>query len=77
MKAPRDIKIIGASMEEARERKGMSIKGLSRASGVHIHTISNSEKGISSPTLLTAYLLADALGITLAEYIGERKARIY
>ena len=77
MVPPRDITVMGERMKDARIRKNMSITKLSKVSGVHVHTISNAEKGHSSPTLLTAYTLADALGVSLGEYIGERKPRFY
>lgn len=61
----------GKSMRQHREDVGMSIWALGQMSGVHPNTISNYELGKNSPSLVNVIALADALGISIDEYIGR------
>ena len=57
-----------------RKRKGMTQEALSRASGIHRVTIAKYETGTSSPRLSNLEKLAEALGVTVSELLGEEKA---
>lgn len=64
----------GEYMRKARLNAGMSIKQLSEASGVARRTIGELERGISlGGWLITIELLADALGLSIDEYVGHRR----
>ena len=55
----------------ARERKGVTKRTLAKRSGVHINIIDRLERGKTDPRLSSVELLADALGISVDEYIGH------
>lgn len=57
------------AMREARMEKGWSQAELSRRSGVPISGISSYERGMHVPSVITAGYLAQALGISIDEYI--------
>ncbi len=57
-----------------RKRKCMTQEALSRASGIHRVTIAKYETGTSSPRLSNLEKLAEALGVTVSELLGEEKA---
>lgn len=67
---------IGESMRAARKKAGLTQKQLADKSGIPQPTISVIERGKYFPRLLTTIDMADALGITVDEYIGHsaRKA---
>ena len=60
-------------MVEARLRRGMNRYHLSKASGVARTMIIKYETGESFPGLLNLWSLADALDITMDEYVGRVK----
>ena len=60
----------GEYARRARERKFISIKELSFISGVPKNTISRVEHDLVDPRLSTIELLAEALGISIDEYVG-------
>jgi len=55
-----------------REGKGVSLRALKKASGVAVATLARIEAGGYDPRLSTLRRLAKALGVTVAELIGER-----
>jgi len=55
-----------------RERKGVSLRGLKKTSGVAVATLARIEAGGYDPRLSTLRRLAKALAVTVAELIGER-----
>lgn len=67
---------IGEAMKAARKKAGLTQKQLADKSGIPQPTISVIERGKYCPRLLTTIDMADALGITVDEYIGHsaRKA---
>lgn len=67
---------IGESMRAARKKAGLTQKQLAKKSGVPQPSISTYEHDERYPSLFTATDMADALGITVDEYIGHsaRKA---
>ena len=62
---------MGEAAKAARIRRGMTIKELSRLSGIHVNTIIDFEKDRIYVKINTAECLATALGITIDEYIGS------
>ena len=63
---------IGEAAKEARLRKGFSIQELSEKSGVTLNSIYRLENDRNIPLLSTVELLADALGLSIDEYVGHR-----
>jgi transcriptional regulator with XRE-family HTH domain len=55
-----------------REGKGVSLRGLKKRSGVAVATLARIEAGGYDPRLSTLRKLAKALGVTVAELIGEK-----
>lgn len=63
----------GEIMRMWRERAGLSQCELAELSGIHQVTISALEKGRNSGgNLDTIELLADALGLSIDEYVGHK-----
>jgi transcriptional regulator with XRE-family HTH domain len=54
-----------------REGKGVSLRALKRVSGVAVATLARIEAGGYDPRLSTLKKLAMALGVTVADLIGE------
>ncbi len=59
-------------LREIRERKGVTLRALKRASGVAVSSLARFEAGQGDPQLSTLLKLAKALNVTVAELIGER-----
>jgi transcriptional regulator with XRE-family HTH domain len=66
---------ISEAMKAARERAGISQKELARRSGVAQANISRYEAGFCFPNLVSLLSLAEALGISVDEFIGLRRPR--
>lgn len=62
-------------MRLAREKAGLTRKKLSEISGVSYQSIYNCEHDLFSPTLFTVMCLADALKISIDEYVGRSVRR--
>ena len=63
----------GAHMREAREKAGLSLRDLATRTGISSTGISQLERGIRQGNIITIELLADALGISIDEYVGHEK----
>ena len=64
----------GEHMRKARRKAGLTLRELAQRSGLGYNSISQIELGKREPNIVTAELLADALGLTIDEYVGhERK----
>ena len=61
----------GQTIKRLRFERGMSIKGLSRLSGVHISTISRIEHGKIKGSLGNYEGLAKGFGLKLSELFAE------
>lgn len=61
----------GAAMRRARQRAGLSLRKLSARAGVTRQAISLLERGRREGNLSTVIPLADALGLSLDEYLGR------
>jgi len=60
------------NLKTAREKARLSQRELAKQSGVSQQAISVIEKGERSPSETTMKLLADALGCTVSDLMGER-----
>ena len=64
------------AMLRARMWKEMSRAELSRRSGVNVTMLYNYETGKTVPGLLAVMSLADALGVSIDNYVGYRRRDI-
>lgn len=64
-------KTIGEAMRAARCEAGIRQNKLAECSSVSAALISDYERGMRYPNVLTLISLADALGISIDEYIGR------
>jgi transcriptional regulator with XRE-family HTH domain len=55
--------MIGATVKSLREKSGLSMRELARRSGVSQPFLSQIERGVSAPSMITTYRLADALDV--------------
>lgn len=62
-------------LREIRERKGVSLRALKKASGVAVATLARIEAGGYDPRISTLQRLAKALDVTVAELIGETTSK--
>lgn len=62
---------VSEAMKRAREKAGLSQYQLAKISGVVAQSISKYELGKALPRVDTVEFLADALGISIDEYIGH------
>ena len=69
------MKTVGQITRENRERKEITRKRLSELSGVSVNVIKDIEHGRCNPRLATVELLADALGLSIDEYVGHRTVK--
>ena len=60
------------AIRRARKESGLTYDELSALSGVGVSTLSNWENGYSTPTVYSAALVADALGISIDRLIGHK-----
>lgn len=66
---------IGEAMREARKRAGLSQDELATLVGVSQTCLSQYENDMSFPRIDLVEMLADALGITIDEYVGHGESR--
>lgn len=64
-----------AAMKQARERAGFTMRELSEKAQLGHNTISSWENGHAIPRIDSAVMVADILGISVAEYIGHKVKR--
>lgn len=65
----------GEAMRAARKDAGLSQRKLAEAAGVRKNAICQYENDQHAPSLFAVIALADALGLTVDEYIGHRVKR--
>lgn len=63
------------AMRLARERAGLTVKELTEKAQLGENTLSNWENGRYLPRIDSAVMVADVLGISVAEYIGHTVKR--
>jgi putative transcriptional regulator len=61
----------GYKLRAARQQQGLSQSALARKAGLTEKTVLRIESGTSLPRMHTAYLLAQAVGISLGELVDE------
>ena len=66
-----DSKWHGMHMRQARIDAGMTLQELSSKAGIVHSTVSSLETGKRNPSLATVMLLANALGLSIDEYVGH------
>jgi len=71
---------LGPRLHHLRKERGLTLDGLSAASGVSRSMLSQIERGQANPTLAIMWYLSQALGVELSEFVGgkrvERRGRI-
>lgn len=55
--------LVGATVRSLREKSGLSMRELARRSGVSQPFLSQIERGVSAPSMVTTYRLAEALEV--------------
>ena len=65
---------IGGRLREARQQRGLTVRGLARAVDVSASLISQIETGKSSPSVSTLYAITAALGISIEDVFGDPSA---
>ena len=76
--APADeayLKRVGERVRLGRARRGMSRKILSKASGVSERYLAELERGAGNASLLVLRQIADALGLEVAQLVGDQPER--
>ena len=67
---------LGRQLREARERRGMARKVLSQAAGVSERYLAQVEAGEGNASILVLRSIAGALGIAVADLLGERDGSV-
>ena len=67
---------LGRQLREARERRGMARKVLSQAAGVSERYLAQVEAGEGNASVLVLRSVAGALGVGLADLLGEREGGV-
>jgi transcriptional regulator with XRE-family HTH domain len=68
---------IGRRLKEARRAKGMTLAQLAERTGLSVGTLSQSERGLVSPTVRTIYTVSTALEISPAWVIDPNGAGLH
>jgi len=66
---------VGLRLKQLRERRGISLRELSRLSGLSTNTLSMIERGQSSPSVSTLYRLVDALSVPISAVFQNEPRR--
>jgi transcriptional regulator with XRE-family HTH domain len=61
---------VGQMLRQLREERGISIRELSRRSGLSANALSMIERGLTSPSVSTLYRLTDALNVPITAIFG-------
>jgi len=61
---------VGSRLRSMRERKGLSLRGLSRRSGVALSFLSALERNVNSVSVATLKNILDVLGVSLGDFFG-------
>ncbi|MFZ1102624.1 MAG: helix-turn-helix domain-containing protein, partial [Hyphomicrobiaceae bacterium] len=69
------LKRVGERVRLGRARRGMSRKVLSQASGVSERYLAELERGAGNASLLVLRQVADALGVEVAQLVGDAPER--
>jgi transcriptional regulator with XRE-family HTH domain len=66
---------VGPLLKRLREERGISIRELSRLSGISANALSMIERGLTSPSVSTLYRLTDALNIPITALFRQDEAQ--
>ncbi len=66
---------LGARVKELRRRRELTLEDLAERAGVSRAMISKVERGEKNPTLVVTAKVAEGLGVTLSELLGEEERR--
>jgi len=66
----------GQCMRQARLEAGLRIRDLADKAGISYGMLQAMETDVRNPTILTAEFCADALGISVDEYIGHKVRKV-
>ncbi|WP_040813014.1 helix-turn-helix domain-containing protein [Nocardia concava] len=56
--------LVGSMVRDLREKSGLSMRELAKRAGISQPFLSQIERGVSAPSMVTTYRLATALGVT-------------
>ncbi|MGQ0669612.1 MAG: helix-turn-helix domain-containing protein [Actinomycetota bacterium] len=73
---PRDDKLLGQRLREARLHAGLSQSALENLSGIPKARLSRYENGHVVPSIQTLERLAEALGVSEATLLGDQRATL-
>ncbi|QUL80264.1 XRE family transcriptional regulator [Brevibacterium sp. SMBL_HHYL_HB1] len=62
---------VGRTIRQLRNSQGLSLRDVAADSGLSTGFLSLVERGLNSPSLTTLFSIADSLGVTAADLIGE------
>lgn len=65
----------GDYMRKAREDAGLTLRELGAISGISFNTIGRYERGLYQGNINNIEILADALGLTIDEYVGHERVK--
>lgn len=60
---------VGAILQRLRQESGLSLDGLSKRAGVSKSMLSQIERNLANPTVAVLWRLANALGVSLADFL--------
>lgn len=66
---------VGKKIKALREERRMSIRDVSRRSGISANAMSMIERGVTSPSLSTLYRLVEALGVPITALFREEDTK--
>ncbi|MEO2129778.1 MAG: helix-turn-helix domain-containing protein [Microbacterium sp.] len=67
----RAVEILGAAVRDARRRLGLSVQALAEKAGVSFGLVSQLERGLGNPSLVSIQRLAAALGVPAGQLMDE------
>ncbi|MEV8025337.1 XRE family transcriptional regulator [Microbacterium sp. NPDC080220] len=67
----RTVHSLGAAIRDARRRLGLSVQALAERAGVSLGLVSQLERGMGNPSLLSIQRLAGALGVPVGQLLEE------
>ncbi len=68
-------KLVGRNVRRVRQQKGLTQEQFSAASGFSQQYISDLERGLRNPTVVTVYELSQALGVNHLELLKPDRRR--
>ncbi|MCX8062695.1 MAG: helix-turn-helix domain-containing protein, partial [Anaerolineales bacterium] len=63
---------LGARIKELRTERNLSIRAVSKKSGISLNALSRIERNLTSPSVSTLYKIAEALDIPMSRFFQDR-----